>query len=264
MHARAGVEVVRPRRREQPRLADGSHEPALVRQQVVGVQDRRQQQAADAGRQDDQAEEPPAGRVAHPAGRGGPRKRPCRENERVDGGQRLEGDGHGEQQRVAHARPGRDAIEREDGQRQELQVHRLQVGQAREHVRVEGRQRPRHECRPELAGQAEHEQAGCEGRQHEPGQQHQVVREHRRSAQGENRLRQHPLDDERLGVREGQTRGVEDRRVEQLPGVAGERVGHPRDRPRVQVGVGRVETGVVAGGERERPRVEHRQQHESR
>ena len=140
VHARAGVEVVGPRRRELPRLGDRSRQAILLREQVIGEEHRRQQQRGNPGRNDQQGSDTPASRpnplfdTHRSRTRRAPTpRRSARRSTRTPG-----------------TRPPRRAephasrvplleqpIECEQRQRQELQMLRLDVRQPHERLRVE-------------------------------------------------------------------------------------------------------------------------------
>ena len=135
---------------------------------------------------------------------------------------------------------------------------RLDVGQAGERVRVEAEQETRHQSgHPAVCPARDHECHRPPG-QREARDEHQVVGQHRRSAEPAHRRGESGLHDERFGVRERIGLRMEDVGLKEPAGVVDGLVHDPRQDPFVQHRVGVVVARQAGRIARERPGVQRR------
>ena len=155
-------------------------------------------------------------------------------------------------------RPG-ETIDREEHQRDELDVLCLQVSQADENVRIEGARGSANVPGCPTSRPAANQQTEGPTRQGKAGNQDEVVREDGRSAGGRHRHRQHALHDHRFREGERERLGIKDVGVEQVQRIARQLVHHPCDRPGIHQRVALIVSGQVRGVARARPGVNDRQ-----
>ena len=221
----------------------------------------RKQERRNRHGDDQQSGDPPAARpepVLHANARR-TEERPRGEDQRVNRRERLERHRRAEQDRVREATLLEQSIECEQGERQELEMLRLDVRQAHERLRVERRNRPTHDSGGQAARHAQGQERRRPSRQREAGEENEVVGQHRRSAKANHRDCQRALDDQRLGVGECALFRVEDAGIEEVPGIGRQRACDPRHRPRVQLRVSSIEPGIIRRRGRERPGMDDRE-----
>ena len=160
--------------------------------------------------------------------------------------------GHGDsrarqQQRRAPGPATHQAIDRQQRQRQAIDMNALHVREAGQRVGVEGEQRSGEQPGEEAAGPGLDQEEGRKGGQRESGDDHQVVNEHGRRAGPRQRGADQRRDDQRFREGERIVRGVEDIGFEQMGGIPRELVRDPRQDPLVELRVGVVIARVGAG-----------------
>ena len=183
-------------------------------------------------------------------------------HEQVAGAEHLQRGPPAEAQRVATLAAPQHVVERQQRERQELDVHGLDVRHARQRVGVEGGQAAGEERGVPVAGPPMQHERGRPARQREPDPQRDVVGEHGRAAHPEDRRREQRRHGEVLREGERARLGEEDVGVEQRQRLRDQRVRDPAEDPLVEQTVGAVGARQRRRRRDQRPRVRQRQQHE--
>ena len=258
----AGREPVAPGGGVHHHVIERAAEPLLRVRQPVGIEERGEQHAGERASHGQRAElrRPPDLR-AHGDGRG---HRDGRHHQQVVRRQRLQHAHRGEQQAPAPARLAQQQVQSEQGDRQVLDVQRLQVAESHQRVRVERIGEAGHHAGGAIAGPSRNHPRHRQSAQREASDHQQVVDQHRIEAgpgerRSHQRLRQHHLRE-----RQRARFGIEDVGVEQAQRGGRKRHADPRHDPRVQRRVGIVDAAHRARCARQRPGVEHGGQREER
>ena len=182
--------------------------------------------------------------------------RDCGEDHQVGAGQRLQHVPSGQGERVAHSCR-RRAGDRAPGAPAE-RTRNADPGSAVRRVSVNALNAtsdPLSNPGRPAAGPPGHDQAVVQPVSAIPGDQHDVVNEHRRDARPRQRRAHQRLDDQVVGIRQRVPFGIEDVRVEQTQRVADELVRDPREDPLVQHRIAVVIARQDARRRRQRPRM---------